>query len=597
MARGSRSAFQWNPWKLLTSGTPRLWKRRLRYGVVASCALVVILVLTLFLFNGTQRLARLDARRIELTDLPWAMTLSCGRMFAAYIVSLVVAFALGLHGARSKMGERWVLPVLDILQSVPVIGFFPAAISFFIGITHGHRMGVEFACIFLIFTSQAWNLAFAVYESIKSLPRDTLDAIESFGVTGGRRFWFCFVPASIPRLVYNSILSWSNGWFFLVACEIIAVGPIHYQLPGIGSFLAQAAEQDQIHMVFWGLLTLTLFILALDFFVWRPLSVWSERFKHESANFLHSPANKWNVLTSFRSGARWFFKWAHGPTVVIRKLVFVLLLDFPTWLGRRLPRRPLRNRVRIPDPLYKIGFAGLTIAAIVALIALGSWLQMAMPALWTEIPGAIFISTGRLIIAMFLSLLWVIPLTLAVWNRPGIRQNLATIAQIGASLPATALFPLIILLLIKRFGGGMEMASVILLLSGMQWYLLFNCLSGTAVIPQDLKEATASFGLDRWATWRRLVLPGIRPALVTGALTAWGGGWNALVMAEYVQYRGEVHSVHGIGALMNQAVYELGDSRAIFLCVGAMVVWIIVLNFAFWRPVYRMALERYRFES
>ncbi|NDD93115.1 ABC transporter permease subunit, partial [bacterium] len=287
-----------------------------------------LLAVTVGVYRGGVHLVQLKAEELTLADLPGALILSLMRVMISYSASLIFAFLLGLTAARSKLGERLILPLLDTLQSIPQVGFFPAAISFFIGATSGHRLGIELASIFLIFTSQAWNLAFAVYEATKTIPQDNYDAIESFGVRGSQKFWRLYAPACVPRLVYNSILSWSNGWYFLVACEIIAVGLIQYDLPGIGSFLSRAAEGNKIQLLAWGLGALAGLILTFDFLFWRPLSIWAERFRQETAS------------SAPDSGALRSPEWVHEMTFQLKPITSALrrmlrALFFPlTWMIR-----------------------------------------------------------------------------------------------------------------------------------------------------------------------------------------------------------------------------------------------------------------------
>lgn len=604
----------------LSKYVPKYIQRRVRHSVIYLILFVAFLAFAVGVYKGGVQLIQLKAEQITLKELPYALCLSLLRMTTSYFASLFFAFALGLLAARTKTGEKIIIPLLDILQSVPVIGFFPAAITFFIGITQGHRLGVEMAAIFLIFTSQAWNMAFAVYEAIKTIPQDNLDTIDSFGVSGSQRFWKLYAPASTPRLIYNSILSWSNGWYFLVACEIIAVGPIHYHLPGIGSFLARAAEQDRIPLVLWGLLSLTTLILSLDALIWRPLSIWSERFRQDfsgGGSTPHTPhpslVRMQRIQTELRPFRRSMIRMLRvllSPLFwFLREILLPLVWDLPTAIAKGIwqesysrfgkPTLKRWNQLAeksqwIPVSILWILGAGLGIFAGTFLFR---WLSPPWPLLVREIPTALAASTGRLIVALGISLLWTLPLVLISWNRPRLRQILTTIAQVGASLPAIALFPLLILIAVRHFGGGMEISSILLLLTGMQWYLLFNGLGGAAIIPHEMAEATRALGLSRVQTWRRLVLPAIRPALVTGAITAWGGGWNALVVSEYVAYKDQILMVHGIGALLNQAVYQLGDNRAITLCIAAMVGWILIINSLVWRPLYQTAAERYKFDT
>lgn len=583
---------------------PRTVRKRVQASLTYLLLIVLVLGAAVGVYQGGVRLAELTSERITLGELPWALGLSLIRILASYCLALAFAFVAGLSAARTRLGEKLILPALDILQSIPIVGFFPAAISFFIGITQGHRLGIEMAACFLIFTCQSWNLAFAVYEAVKTLPQDQIDAADSFGMAGSQRFWKLFAPACVPRLVYNSMLSWTNGWFFLVAAEIIAVGSVKYHLPGIGSFLQRAAEHGDLRLVIWGLVALTGLIVAFDAFVWRPLAHWSERFNQDSSGGMpdyRSVSPSW-----FRGGAlsrvlrplrlrlwRMLRILARPWAWALRDILLPLVWDLPSHL--------VRGIVRSLKPIAPAATVLLVILVILGALAAGRAVVRALlppwPAMAGEIPLAILASTARITLALALSLAWVLPVVLWTWNRPRLRQFLTTIAQVGASLPATALFPLIFLVTLRWLGGGIELTSLVLLLSGMQWYILFNALGGASTIPSDLAEATRSLGLSRRQTWTHLVLPAIRPPLITGSLTAWGGGWNALVVSEYVTYRDQVLSVNGIGALLNRAVYQQGDTRAITFCIAALIGWVVLINGLVWRPLYRTAAERYKFDA
>jgi len=578
----------------------------LRQSLIYILLLGALLGIIQVLYQGGVHLSELKADHVSLAELPSALALSTLRMVVSYLASLLFAFLFGMIAARSTWGERVILPLLDILQSMPVVTFFPAAISLFIGITHGHRMGVEMAAVFLIFTSQAWNMAFSVYESVRGIPSEQLEAVDSLGVSGSLRFWKLFAPASVPRLVYNSILSWSNGWFFLVACEIIAVGPVKYQLPGIGSFLAKAAEQDEIRLVMWGLFALTTFILLMDFFIWRPASHWALRFKTEShgmdtqpslgSSFIHNiPSFFISKLSPVQGEASKLLDILVAPIVwLLKRIILPILWDFPIFLGGFIHKK-------IGNALGVIAYGALSFGVVYTIIKIIQALIVVfappLPSMISQIPLAILASTMRVIIALLFSVAWVIPLTLWVWDKPKLREGLLTMAQVGASIPATALFPLIVLVGVKKLGGGMEFSSIVLLITGMQWYVLFNNLGGAAAVPDDIADATRSLGLSKFLTWKRLVLPACRPALITGAITAWGGGWNALVVSEYVTYKTETLQVVGIGALINNAVYKLGDIKLITICIFSLILWIILINTVLWKPLYHKAFERYKFDG
>lgn len=561
------------------------------------------------IYRGGVHLSELRAETIYLPDLPGALLLSTVRMFVAYLASLLFAFVFGTLAARTLLGERIILPVLDVLQSVPVVGFFPAAITFFIGITNGHRIGIELSAVFLIFTSQAWNLGFAVYESIKAIPAENEEAVASLGLSQSQKFLKLYLPASVPRVIYNSILSWSNGWFFLVACEIIAIGPVKYNLPGIGSFLAKAAEEDQIELVLWGLLALASVILTMDLFIWKPLLVWAERFKQDSTSnqdkedvglFLNLPttiASRLSFLTE--PLLRVFFAVTFPLRWMFKEILFPLLWDLPAALLSGLfvealkPFEPVLHRTK--QMRVAAGYFALGFLVIFGAFYIYHWMRGPMPVVIRDIPISILYSTLRIAFALALSFAWILPLIYFTWDKPRIRTVLTTVAQLGASLPATALFPLIVLIGVRRFGEGMDFATLVLLTFGIQWYVLFNAIGGVVSIPNDLIDATRSYGLSPLTTFKKLVFPAIRPALVTGAITAWGGGWSALVVSEYILVKGQVMKVRGMGALLSYSVYELGDGKAITLCILVMVAWILFVNVLVWQPLYQQNFEKYRF--
>ena len=583
--------------------TPKATK--LQSSLIYILMLAAVFGIIQILYRGGVHLSELRAEQVVIGELPSALALSFFRMIVAYLASIVFAFIFGLSAARSRWGERVILPMLDIFQSMPVVTFFPAAIAVFIGITNGHRMGVEMAAVFLIFTSQAWNMAFAVYESIKAIPAEQLELIDSFGVTGSLRFWRLFAPASASRLVYNSILSWSNGWFFLVACEIIAVGSVKYQLPGIGNFLARAGEQDDIRLIGWGLFALTLLILLMDYLIWRPASQWAQRFKHDNSTSeqlneggpIHLPLPGFFIasVAPIQAHANRLMNAILGPLIwIFEEVILPIAWDLPNFLWNKGPRA-------ITRATHIVGYGALTFLLVFVLIHVvqlaTDLLRPPYPSILKDIPLALVTSTLRVGLALIVSLVWIVPLTLYVWDKPKIRGLFLTIAQVGASLPATALFPLIVLVGVKKLGGGMEVSSVLLLITGMQWYILFNSLSGVVTIPADISDATKSLGLSTLQTWKRLVLPASRPALITGAITAWGGGWNALVVSEYINYKSQVLQVFGIGALINSAVYQSGDTKTITYCIFSLILWIVLINTLLWKPLYRSSLERYKFDG
>ncbi len=566
--------------------------RRLVNGTLSFLALAAIIALFFAYRSHAEHLIPHNVP-VSLRHLPYYAFCSFYRMLAAYIIALVFSIIYGMAAARGGLYERILIPAIDIAQSVPVVGFFPAAVFFFVALTHGSRLGVEMAAVFLIFTSQAWNMALGVYEAVKTIPDDSRECIETFGGRGWLRFKRLLLPASIPKLVYNSILSWVAGWYFLIACEIITVGPASYRLPGLGSFLWEAAEKGRTFDLATGLLTLLAIIVAMDMIVWQPLSTWAEKFKYEFA--ASSGAVQSLGMFDALSGV--------GPAVT-RALRSILVPPI-RFIGRTLEALP-RGPQLTPEQSKRVGaiVRNLIIGAIViftiwalarGLFALIRTLSQPWPSDAKQIPEAIVLSTIRMTVAYAISLAWTIPCALAASESPRFNRVLSPIAEIVGSMPATALFPIIVIFVIE-VTGGMNLASILLILTGMQWYLLFNLLAGINQVPEDLKEAARAFGLSRVARWRKLILPAVAPSLITGSITAWGGGWNALILSEYFVYKNQTYQVLGIGSLLDAATYKSGNGVMILLSLLSMIAVVLLLNRLMWRPLYNLATERYRLD-
>jgi NitT/TauT family transport system permease protein len=572
----------------------RLRTRTVLGGVLSFLALAALIAL---FFAYREHARELHAPRFPtaVRHLPYYAFCSFYRMLAAYVLALVFSIVYGLAAARGKAWERVLIPAIDIAQSVPVVGFFPAAVYFFIALGHGSRLGVEMAAIFLIFTSQAWNMTLGVYEAVKTIPGDSIEALEAFGVTGWLKLKRLLLPVSVPKLVYNSILSWVSGWYFLIACEIITVGPAKYRLPGLGSFLMEAADRNQWLEFVAGLAILLAIIVAMDAIVWQPLSQWAEKFRYE---FAAAPPQAARSLVMLEVVG------AVGPFVrrLVRVVLHPLVFAFQS-VGARMPRYRLREHHAMAR-LARV-FRATMVAAAIALfawavaegaVALIHALSQPWPSEVRLIPEATVRSVLRIVAAYLISLGWTVPCALVAAENPRFMRFITPAAEIVGSMPATALFPLIVVFVIN-VTGEMNLASILLILTGMQWYVLFNLLAGVNQIPEDLKEAARSFGLSRWERWRKLTLPAVMPSLITGSLTAWGGGWNALILSEYFIYQGHTYKVIGLGALLDEATYGKTESNVMILVsLLSMVGVVILLNRIFWRPLYGIAAERYRLD-
>ena len=567
--------------------------RRLVNGTLSFLALAAIIALFFAYRTHAQHLIPHKVP-VSLARLPYYAFCSFYRMLAAYIIALIFSIIYGMAAARGGLYERILIPAIDIAQSVPVVGFFPAAVYFFVALAHGSRLGVEMAAVFLIFTSQAWNMALGVYEAVKTIPDDSKEALGSFGARGWLKFKRLLLPASVPKLVYNSILSWVAGWYFLIACEIITVGPASYRLPGLGSFLWEASEKGRNFDLAAGLLVLLAIIVLMDMIVWQPLSTWAEKFKYEFA--ASSGAVQSLGMFDALSGV--------GPAVT--HALRAILLPPMRAIARALDAFP-RGPELSPEQSKRLGqlvrtviISAIAIFTFWALakgfVALVRTLSQPWPSDSMLIPEAIVISTLRMTVAYAISLAWTVPCALAASESPRFNRILSPIAEIVGSMPATALFPIIVAAFIQ-YAGGMNIASIVLILTGMQWYLLFNLLAGINQVPEDLKEAARAFGLSRIARWRKLILPAVTPSLITGSITAWGGGWNALILSEYFSYNNHTYQVLGIGSLLDAATYDkTGNGVMILLSLLSMIAVVLLLNRLMWRPLYNLATERYRLD-
>jgi NitT/TauT family transport system permease protein len=554
---------------------------------------IVAMVVALFLRYGHRVSVKSPELGFSVAQLLYDAFCSLYRVLLAYLLSLLFAIGYGMTAARSPVHERVMIPIIDVAQSVPVIGFFPAAVYFFVAVGGNTRLGIEMAAIFLIFTSQAWNMALGVFEAVKTMPRDLDDALWSFGAGGWLRFRRLLLPASVPKLVYNSILSWVAAWYFLIACEIITVGDARYRLPGLGSVLLESAEAGRVEGLIGALGCLLLIIVAMDLMVWQPLSVWAEKFRYEfaaGATPIDSLAMG-NLLRPFgRRLARLIAVAVHSARPALRELARI-------WL------RPARRLAPLLVPLLTVARRALLAVALALLVygagvgaaALVRLLIRPWPAHARLIPLAAGASMLRLAVAYAISLAWTLPCALAAGESARFSRWLTPFAEIAGSIPATALFPLIVAAMV-RLTGNMNFACVLLLLTGMQWYLLFNLTAGVRQVPEDLREAARAFGLSRLATWRKLTLPALMPSLITGSITAWGGGWNALIVSEYFVYHGQRYQVLGLGALLDAATYQSGDNLMLLLALLSMVLIVMCVNRVAWRPLYRFATERYRFD-
>ena len=557
-----------------------MWRKTANPVDVGIGLLVIGLAIVLFRDSPYVYSVQQPSLNVSLRYLPFYAMASVARMIVAMILSLIIGVLAGYLAAVHKRWAQLILPAADILQSIPVLGFFPAAVFFFIRIFGSGAIGVEIAAIFLIITSALWNLIFAVYESLTTIPEDLQLASRQLGLRGYIQWTRLVLPAVLHKLAYNSMISWANGWYFLIASEIIVIGPIHYRLPGLGSYLAQTMSTGNYQHAIYGLIALTVVMVSFHLVVWSPLNHWSDRFMFDTTESHVGPQTRRRSALLFYMSRSRFLRGIWDGAVLPAIAASVSLIQF-------ILERERTRRGSVVAWVIFCSFLGAIVWRV-----FGSIPQLSRPApLMYDIPSALILSFLRLLAAYVIALVWTLPVALWI-GRNELSRRILPVIEILASIPATAFFPLIVLFILRR-GGDMNLTSILLVTTGMQWYLLFNLIAGVRAIPEDLHQISDSLGLSGFAKWKRLILPAIYPSLVTGSLTAIGGGWNALVLSEYVIAEGRVYSVHGIGALLDYATYESGNLQLIVMSITAMILFILIVNRFVWQPAYHLAQRRF----
>ena len=516
--------------------------------------------------------------------LPKYAMYSLARILVAYFFSLAVTLVYGYVAAHNARAERFLIPLLDTLQSIPVLSFLPGVMVAMVTLIPTRQLGIELGSILLIFTGQVWNMTFSVYSSIKNIPRELIEASEVYRLSWWQRFVQLELPYSAIGLVWNSMMSVAGGWFFLMACEMFVLGNRDLRLPGLGSYLQTAANAGDTRAILWGIFAMVAVIVLMDQLVWRPVIAWSQKFKMEqveATQVVRSP-----VLDLLRR--------SKGISVVAAATVAPAREALTMVFARRhssLHRQPGSHRLPAGTAIGIVALLGMLYAMVKMLIVLG---RLSAADLRTILvgTGATFL---RVELTLVLAGLWTIPAGVYIGLRPKLFAIAQPLAQIAASVPATALFPVVLLFLI-RVGGGIGIGSIVLLLLGTQWYLLFNIIAGASSIPTDLKEVCDVFHLSRADHWRHLFLPAIFPYLLTGFVTASGGAWNASIVAEYFHFHGQTISTTGLGAVISGAT----DSGNFSLLLGATVVMaalVVTINRLLWRRLYVLASTKYKLET
>ncbi len=517
--------------------------------------------------------------------LPLYASYSLLRIAIAYFLSLAFTLAYGYIAAYNERAERIMIPLLDILQSIPVLSFLPGVMLAMVALFPHHQLGVELGAILLIFTGQVWNMAFSFYSSLKSIPRDMREAAKIYRFNWYQRFTQIEVPYAAIGLVWNSMMSVAGGWFFLMACEMFVLGSKDFRLPGLGSYLQTAASAGDTPSILWGIATMIAVIVLLDQIVWRPIIAWAEKFKIEQVESTDAPQS-------------WFLNLIEGSSGLVR-LRKQVMNPAREYLAMRFAGYATASQ-ESPPALWKVWvgriLASLVVAGIIyAVIRTGGMIAGLTPMDFREILQGAVATFLRVIVALVIGSLWTIPVGVAIGFNPRLSRIAQPLAQIAASVPATALFPIVLLMLI-RIGGGLGLGSIILLLLGTQWYILFNVIAGAMAIPTDLKEASSLFRFGSAQRWRQLILPGIFPYLITGLVTASGGAWNASIVAEYFRFKDQTYTTVGLGATISAAT-DAGNFALLLASTIVMAMVVVTINRLVWRRLYRLAAERYTLET
>ena len=560
-----------------------------RWDFVAFPMIISIIAMAAIGFHQTMApAATLQTQAISLdpANLPEYALRTTLRMLAAMVASLIFTLTYGTLAAKSRRAGQVLVPILDILQSVPVLGYISFTVTFFIALFPTRVAGAECAAIFAIFTSQAWNMTFSFYQSLRTVPRDLDEVSRGFHLTSWQRFWKLEVPFSMPGLIWNMMMSMSGGWFFVVASEAITVGNHSVTLPGIGAYVALAIEQKNLSAIAWVIVAMTVVILAYDQLLFRPLVAWSDKFRMETTSSGEAPGS-------------WLLD-------LIRRTRLIHQLLVPgAWLLATLARIPYRLRAptfpslvpAIPRPSTRVAdvFWSVVILLGTAFVVWRVIHYVSTGVSWGDVGEVVLlglITLLRVVVLIALaSVIWV-PLGVLIGLRPKLAQKIQPLAQFLAAFPANLLFPVFVVVIV-RFHLNPDIWLSPLIVLGTQWYILFNVVAGTTAYPNDFKEAATNFRIRGWQWWRQAMLPGIFPFYVTGAITASGGAWNASIVSEAVSWGNQHVVAHGLGAYI-AAMTTAGDFPRIILGIAVMSLIVTLFNRLLWRPLYAYAEEKLR---
>ncbi|MGB6283403.1 MAG: ABC transporter permease subunit [Xanthobacteraceae bacterium] len=550
-------------------------------------AILLILGLLVFLAEASRNLfvPLADLQRqppsLDPRNLPEYAARTTLRMLIAMVLSLVFTFTYATLAAKSRSAERLLVPLLDILQSVPILGFISVTVVFFMSLAPGCVLGAEFASIFAIFTSQAWNMAFSFYQSLRTVPTELEEATRSFQLSAWMRFWRLDVPFAIPQLIWNMMMSMSGSWFFVVASEAISVGNTTVTLPGIGSYIALAIEHRDLAAVCWAIGTMLVVILIYDQVLFRPLVAWADRFRFEQEPGVPSPQS-------------WVFDVLRRSRIVerLRERVTAVWRSSLRW--RRFGKKPSGAPARRASRALALRFTAVVL--VLAAAALWQVATFAMTGITLRDVGVTallgFATLARVVVLIAIaSLIWV-PIGVWVGTRPRAALFVQPVAQFLAAFPANLLFPIVVSGIVAwQLNPNIWLSPLMIL--GTQWYILFNVIAGAAAIPAELRAVAVNLRVRGWLWWRRIALPAVLPYYVTGAITASGGSWNASIVAEVASWGDEHLQAEGLGAYIAEQT-DAGNFHHIVLGIAVMSLFVVVINRVFWRPLYRYAERKFR---
>jgi NitT/TauT family transport system permease protein len=559
---------------------PNLWD------AIALVFVIAGLILVLYgarATNAPLSVLNVEPLSLDPMHLPEYALRTILRMLLAIVCSLLFTFGYAALAAKSRRAEMVMIPLLDILQSVPILGFLTFTVVFFMNLFPGNVLGAELASVFAIFTSQAWNMTFSMYQSLRSVPADLEDVSRSFHLTGWQRYWRLDVPYATPGLVWNTMMSMSGGWFFVVASEAITVGDTTVTLPGIGSYVALAIKEQNLMAVGYAVLAMLAVIVLYDQLLFRPIVAWADKFRFEQTAASSAPTS-W-VLDLFRRTRA--LRALVAPAGHFLHRLSIARLDLPARFARPEQARPA---ARVGDLAW--------VGALVALALFGCWwvysylsASIGLGDVLTAVVGGLATLARVVVLMAIASLIWV-PVGVWIGLRPKLAERVQPLAQFLAAFPANLAFPAFVVIIV-HYGLNADIWLSPLMILGTQWYILFNVIAGASAFPNDLKEAAGSFHLHGWRWWIKVILPGIFPYYITGAITASGGSWNASIVAEVVTWGDQQLTATGLGAYIAKAT-TAGDFPRVVLGIIVMSLFVTLFNRVLWRPLYAFGERHFR---